>query len=341
MKASNAAVQGLLALTGLAVAYGTWQRDPPSGGTDVVVLDVTRNQVEKVRYDEPARYAELTRKAGGSESEIWLRVGERPPPPPPPTFLPDGGLAEAPPALPQMPQTPERQLRGSEAADKLYQKFAPLKAARALGQLSPEKMKELGLADSKRTLEVTAGGTRYAFKIGTPISGLSTPYLASESDGRVYLLGGTLLGELEAAQSRLVERRFHEFKPNEVDSVAVKASDKQREFAFSSGELGQNTVITPKGADKPDEFAKNWHDKIWRLMPIELLGAGETPAAGEPKVLTRVDYSTKGKPKGFLELGQGTSSELYARTEFTAGWVKVHTGSENLADEAKKVAAGQ
>ncbi len=335
MKARSAAIQGVLAFAGLAVAYGTWRREPPQGGTDVVVLDVTRNQVQKIRYEESTRTAELER---GNDSEVWIRVAERPPAPPVVPAV-DGGVAPPPPTP---IAAPERTLRGNESAGKLYERFAPLRASRALGTLAPEKLKELGLAETKRKLEVTAGGTKYAFKIGTPTSGLSTPYLQSETDGKVYLLGGTVLGELEAAQSRLVDRRFHEFKPNEVDAVTVKAGDKQRDFVFSAGEMGQNAKLTPKATpDKPDEFAKNWHDKIWRLIPVELLGKGEKPAAGEPQVLARIDYSAKGKPAGFVELAQAGSSDLFARSEYTAGWVKVHAGSEDIAAEAKKVAAGQ
>jgi hypothetical protein len=243
---------------------------------------------------------------------------------------------------PAAPTTPERELRGNETAQKLYERFAPLRASRALGTLSDDKLKELGLADSKRKLEVTAGGTRYAFKIGTPASGLSTPYLQNEADGKVYLLGGTVLGDLESASSRLIDRRFHDFKPNEVDTLTVKAADKQREFEFSAGELGQNAKLTPKAApDKPDDFAKNWHDRIWRLIPVDLLGKGEQPAAGDPKVVVRVDYGFKGKPRGYVELGQAGPSDLYARSEFSAGWVKVHSGGDDIAQEGKKVATGQ
>ncbi len=337
MKASSAAVQGILAFTGLAVAYGTWQRDPPTGGTDVVVLDLTRNQVEKIRYDEPLSYAELERRDG---EELWIRVGERPPPP---IVLPDGGVVDAGPAPSPAPPPvpPERELRASAEAQKVYERFAPLRAARALGQLSPEKLKEVGLADSKRRLAVTAGGVRYAFKVGTPTSGLSTAYLESESDGKVYLLGGTSLADLAAAQGRLVERRLHDFKPSEVDGVVVKANKKQRDFNFSAGESGQNARLSPKDKpDTPDEDAKNWHDKLWGVLCIETLGKGEVPFAGEPKVTTRVEYLSKGKLRGFIELGEVRPTELFARTEFTAGWVQVDS-HDKLLEGAMKVASSQ
>ena len=49
-------------------------------------------------------------------------------------------------------KTPERELRGNDSANKLFEKFGPLKGSRALGKLAPEKLKEVGLdAPKKKT----------------------------------------------------------------------------------------------------------------------------------------------------------------------------------------------
>src|SRR5207249_9924534 len=105
---------------------------------------------------------------------------------------------------------PERELRGNEAAEKLLDGFAPLRAERALGAVDAAKLKEFGLADpepdtkktnpdggvaaappakkpQKRRFEVTARGETRAFTVGA--QGVSfNPYVRDERDGKVYLL---------------------------------------------------------------------------------------------------------------------------------------------------------
>ncbi|MGQ0507852.1 MAG: DUF4340 domain-containing protein [Myxococcaceae bacterium] len=338
MKARSVAIQGAITLAGLGLAYGTWQREPPAGDQEVVVLDVSRRQLEKIRYEEPARFAELDRRQGSGEPEVWIKVVEKPAAP---VAVSDGGVVTPPPAAP-VAKGPDRELRGNESSEKVFEKFSPLRAARSLGTLPPEKLQELGLATSQRKLEVTAAGTRHTFKIGSPTSGLATAYLQNEADGKVYLLGNPVLGDLEAANARLIDRRFHTFKPNEFDGFAVKSSDKSKEFTFSAGDQGQNARAAAKDTpDQADDFAKNWHEKIWRLIPMEILGKGENPSGGEPKLAVRVDYASRGKPQGYIEIAQVGANDLYARTEHTAGWVKVHSSAQDILQESKKVVGAQ
>jgi hypothetical protein len=119
--------------------------------------------------------------------------------------------------------------------------------------------------------------------------------------------------------------------------------DKPGEKAFvqSGGEVPQTAKVAPASApDKPDDFARNWHDKIWsRQIVTEVLGKGEAPASGEPKPALRIEYSYRGKPKGFLELAIGQGAETFARSENTAGWVALHGGAAEVIEEAKKVVA--
>ena len=38
-------------------------------------------------------------------------------------------------------------------------------------------------------------------------------------------------------------------------------------------------------------MAKNWHDKVWRMMVTEVLGKGELPSGGTPEVACKVEYA--------------------------------------------------
>src|SRR5262249_41753510 len=109
-----------------------------------------------------------------------------------------------------------------------------------------------------------------------------------------------------------------------------------------------------KGKDKPDERAKNWHDRVWRLVPTEVLGKGEKPAAGNPEVMVQIEYTMRGHKVGSIEIAKlnppppappaagaptppPPQAEYFARTEYTIGWVKLSATTGDLLSEAEKV----
>jgi len=46
------ALQGGLALVGLVAAYITWQRQPELQAGEVFVLDITKNELQALRFDD-------------------------------------------------------------------------------------------------------------------------------------------------------------------------------------------------------------------------------------------------------------------------------------------------
>lgn len=323
MTARGAAIQGALAVLALAVAYATWQRQPEMAPGEVVVLDVGRNQIAKIRFEDENKWAEIEPKG----DEIWLRLSAR-----------------------SEPKVPERSLRGSEGARRLVERFAPLRANRALGTLSAEKLKEFGLDASKKKLVVTSRGGVATFLVGSSPFGVSDPYVKDERDGRVYVLGGSILGDLGSAATRLVERKLHAFAVGDYEAVALQAGGKKREWVASGSNVALARLAPVSAPDKPDSMAKNWHDKLWRLVPVDVLGQGETPASGVPQPVARVDYRAGGKSLGWIELARAATPtpesassasprppEVYARTEHTAGWVKIPSSAEELLKEVDKL----
>jgi len=373
MKARGAAVQGTLALLGLAAAYATWQRpaDKATGG-EVVVLDLARNDLQRVRYEDGPKLIELERRDDGTEKGLWLHLATR-------EAAGDGGAVGADAGFPgatsdrrrdagvvaerpdagtraadrasaaapaREAKQPDREVRANDTAEKLFDRFAPLRASRALGVLDDAKRRELGLESSKKRLEVFArGGRQASYVVAVSALGAGAPYLQSDQDKRVYLLSGSIATDLDAASTRLVDRRLHLFKPSDYDSLLVKVDDKQRELLQLSGDGQPQKLASSKTPTKPDDFARNWHDRIWRLVVTEVLGKAEVPSSGEPSVAIRIDYRSRQKPVGWIELSHprtatsGPAPEIYARTEHTAGWVKVHAIGEDLVKEGKKVVA--
>ncbi len=339
MKTPAAAIQGGLAALGLIAAYTTWQRDPETKPGEVVIVDASQNDVRKIRFEDtsatPPKWVELERRKETDGQRVWLKVSARP-----------------------EQKSPERELRGNEAANKLFEKFAPLKATRALGVLAPEKLKEVGLEAPKKRIEVDARGQKQVFFVGASPFGVSDPYVRSESDGKVFVLGGNVVSDLDAAAIRLVDRQLHDWKTSDYDEVKVTAGGKSKALTQTSPEQPVQAKLVDQ-AGKTDEQAKNWHDRIWRALASDVLGKGEVPANGEPQLALRIDYKSHGKPRGFVELARVRVTpepaaaasaaptpatppiEVYARSESTAGWVKMNANTEDLIKEADKVIAAE
>ena len=340
MRARGAAIQGGLAALGLLAVYGTWRREPEKAPGDVVVVDLVRADLTKVHYSDGAKKTVDLEKIAGKEG-VWMRIAAR---------------------SDTKPPTPERLVRASEQGEKLFERFAPLRAVRSLGAQSKDKLKEMGFDDAKKVFELTARGQQIKFLVGNSPFGASDPYVKDERDGRVYLFGASIVSELDAADKRFVDRTMHAFTPEDVESVELSAPatpGKKREWTRGPGSTPTSLrLASKKDPSKADELAGNWHEKLWRLYPIDVLGEGEQPATGAPKVIVRIDYRAHGKEPGFVELARGNApvvappaagaptpapppAEVFARTEKTAGWVKLAATADDLVKEGEKLAQGE
>jgi hypothetical protein len=360
MNARGVALQGGLAALGLVAAFLTWQREPEGQPGEVTVLDISKRALQRVRFEDATRFAELFRNPD-DENRLWVRIGDKPKPPPPapaseldggvPGGAADGGTAVAstpgaaeagtpptPPATPAPP--PPRELRANQNAETLWGRLAPLKGSRALGALDAQKLEELGLVNSPRKLTFTVDGREQVLSLAAPAGGVwGTPYALRE-DGKVFLLVTTILPDFESANNRLVDRRLHTFEEGDYDTFTVSQGKNSRTF-ISTGKPPAPVSIAPQSApDKPDEFVRNWHDRVWRMMAMDVLGRGEEPPGGPLEELVRVGYNKGGKELGFFVIAKNSQGEYFARSEHSAGWVRLHAGFDTLVNEAIKIASG-
>jgi hypothetical protein len=342
------ALQGGLALLGLAAAYTTWQRQPELQAGEVFVLDITRNDLEKIRFDdEDAKtWAELQRDSDDNGNFVALRLSQRATP---------AAKSTAPVADAGKP-IPERVVRGSDAAKALYQGFAPLRATRALGVLDAAKLKDLGLASAKKHITVVTRSGRRVFDIAPAPSGGTDPYLRDQADGRVFVVSRSMLGDFQAAATSLVEHHLHGFRLEDADRVSMAAGSAKKEYRVARAADGRGVEIASTAApDKPDPTARTWHERAFGLWPSESLGKGELPAEGEPQAKLRLDYSAHGRIVGWLLLAESPVPPVasvssatpapkkifYARSESTLGWVKLSGDSDSLVAEGVKLAGGR
>jgi hypothetical protein len=132
-----------------------------------------------------------------------------------------------------------------------------------------------------------------------------------------------------------VDRRLHTFTGQDFDGLRITRGGRTRTFQVSRGEPG-SPVRLLDDAGKADDFARNWHDRLFRLATAELLGRGEPPAGGEPKVGLRVDYLRGKTELGHVEVAF-TQDAGWARTEYTAGWARLTGNLVGLEQEADRV----
>jgi hypothetical protein len=317
MKARAVMVQGALALAALGAAYHTWQRPQEVSQGDVTALDLSRRELTRVRFEKTGSWVELSPEELGGERAVSVK-------------------REEPAEKGKTPPSP-RELVGNELAERVLDRFTPLLAERSLGVLGTEKLAELGLAKPERHLIVEARGASYRFDVSTAL-GAGQPYLRDTRSGNVYVLGGMLVSDLEMS-ARLVDRRLPTFQREEFDAVTVTAGGHSRSLvAIAQPSTYLPRLASTKSPATPDTFAKNWHDQLWRLAPVDLLGRGEVPQTGAPLVTVRVDYRRGGNDVGFVELGK-SGADVYARSEHTAGWVKLGAQAASVLQDAERVAS--
>ncbi len=319
MRARSVVLQGALAVAGLVAAFFVWQREPVGLPGEEVVLDAPKQALERVRYEDASGWVELFREGTG-DGALWLRLGAK-----------------------QAPGSAPRELRANELAGQLFTRFAPLRATRGLGVLDAETLAEVGLKDSPRKLVVTLSSGVHSFTLAGASIGWGSPYLRRETDGRVFLLGPSLLPDLENAANRLVDRTLHAFGANTYDALTVTQGNTSRTFLVRQRARRPAELVPRESPDAPDEMARKWHERVWLLTPAQadFLGRGEEPPGGAPHEVFRVEYRRGDERLGQLIVARGASGGFYARTEYTAGWAKLPPWADALVLEAEKVARGR
>ncbi len=329
MTIRQVALQGTLALAGLVAAYFTWQRGVELAPGEVFVVDLGKNDLTSVRFDdqEKSTWVELGRMsdAGNTFTSVRLSAQDKP----------GAGKDQAPSKI------PERLVRGSEAADRLFASFTPWRASRGLGVLDPAKLKDLGLDTAKKRITLRLRSGQRSFAIAPAPAGGVDPYLRDETSGQVYLVARSFISDFQSAPSVLVERHLHGFKIEEADRLAIGRGGTKKEFLVTRGEDGVrlSPITSP---EKPDRALGTWHGRAFSLWAADVLGKDETPAEGTPQPELRIDYSQRGRPLGFLEIAklaarssdaEGAKDALFARSEQTLGWLRLGADAQSvLAD---------
>ena len=155
-----------------------------------------------------------------------------------------------------------------------------------------------------------------AFVVSTP-PGSSGAYLLAP-DGHLWLVPDALVQDLSAATSRLVDRRLHAFRSDEPDAMQLQLDGRTRAFVFRRAQ-GATSVAPAENPDAPSAEATAWADRVWRLVPTEVLGRGETPREGMPVRLPPPGVHPRAASRWASSRSVAAGSEWFARTEHTVG----------------------
>lgn len=223
-----------------------------------------------------------------------------------------------------------------DVAQKLAKAVAPMRAERAIGEVSADREKAFGLDASKGTLIVEIGGKKHTLVVGGTTPGSGSRYIRDADTKQVYVIENTVIRDLEGGASRLSERAVHEWKFPDIYKVKVIAGDKTREVV-QSGTEGRRFWASPDKPDENDETAGNWLNKLKNLRPVNYL---EKLPEGASKIL-RVEFTGEKKELGYLELFKDPNGDQNAFV-ISSEYLRLHatvakTLGEQVADDLASI----
>jgi Domain of unknown function (DUF4340) len=236
--------------------------------------------------------------------------------PPPVPAGADAGAATPPAPTPPAEEASKRFVSLSKSDD-LAKSLVTMKVSRVLGKLAKERLAEFGLDKADQgTLEVVIGGKKHSLQLGEKTPGGSDRYVQNLETGEAYVMTGSIANDLQSADSRLIERDFHDFADEKLGKVVLQASGKRREIVRHGDE--KDFWSRPESPETKDETVSNWMTKIDRLRVTNYVETPDPTPKPEDTVV-RVEYEGEhGKALGFLELVRQPGADAKDKTEYIA-----------------------
>ena len=288
----------LIAAAVAAFAYAGPKEGPgPLKPGEVELWSGSHKDVTRITYETSRQMVMLERKE--DDTGLWylgkvepVDAKEEPEP-----EAADAGADGGPPS-PHKPKPVEpATFAAVSVAEKIVKALAPLRAARAIGEVDGEREKVFGLDKPEGTLTVEVGSKKHVLIIGGNTPGAGSRYVRDADTKLVYVIDAQPVRDLDGGSARLSERSMHGWKFAEIERATVIGGDKSRIFVKGGAE-GKQFWAASETPDTNDETVNNWLRKVENLRPVKFVEA--LPENAE-RVL-RVDYGTKGDTLGYLEL---------------------------------------
>lgn len=224
-------------------------------------------------------------------------------------------------------ETKVRRFAGGRAAERLFERLAPLTALRVLEDVPDERLEKLGLKPGEATFEITRGERTWRFSVGGKTFGAARRYLLEEGSHRVYLVEATALRNLEGAERQLLERSVLGKRRQDLVEVSVRAGDKSQRMLQKNRD--DRRAAFWAFAAKPDEkssVAESWVEKLFRLRVDAYV---DTIPDGVEEACRITAKTEEGEVEITLYRGAGKDGqpEVYAESSYLRLPVKVYRQS--------------
>lgn len=325
-------VYAILTTLALVGAYLSWTHEPDADvETGVTIAPIASDQLESVVLERGEQTVVLEPRADELGEYVWVTSREKA------KEKKSEGAKEH---ESKEAKVKRREYKAGEAAEKVVEKMAPLKAVRKLE--TDAKLEQFGLDEPKATLTVELkDGETYEFDVGERTYGGHHYYVRDRRSGDLYLMDSGQLSPLETPE-RLRERDLHDLKRQQIVRVQVQR-DSQTVILEQHNRSDRAAAYWAKGGtDKRSEVAKTWLDKFFglyaRTYPTDPPEGLESVfmARLEPedgKVLTVEVLRSSAK--------DGEEERFFARSDFTRGLVELSTRSaSNVADDLSTLFGG-
>lgn len=319
-------VHVLLLLLGVGFAAEAWQgQDDPAEEHEAELWGGKSEQITRIEFTSEKRNVSLEARQD-AQGRFWL--GDVDKVKPTPRAKKKDGEDE-----PEKPvQREQVRFVGVTEAEELAQALMPLQAKRAVGVLTDDQLEDFGFdAEAPASLKVHFEGGVHELQVGDKAPGGSDTYVRLPSDGRAFVVGGNLAGDLAAAESRLMQRALHEWENQEVGRATLTAEGQSRQLVRLEGK--RSSWATSEQPEAKDETVTNWMTKFERLRISRYTEKPEV----EPKVFVKLTFEdSAGKGLGFVEVAvappadptdEKAKSQFFARSELSRWWGSVVTST--------------
>ncbi len=311
-------VHGILAAIGLAAAWWVWQDGDQVKRTEtaVTLFACDDDKLTQVVFENEKKRVTIDIGREGGEASGWITVTEKA------TKMAKGA-------------TPTKAdidaFAASEKLSRIVAKVAPFAAERSLGEVDAGKIADLGLKESKETISVACGGEKRSYHLGSKTYGGRTRYIRSSDGGAVHLVGNSLVGDLEMAEFRFMQRDLLRLDLTDADEATVSGQGGTIKLVHRSRRQGRKAMwVSAAAPDQRNELYGNWLAKLMRLRALDYLKKGEGPGSAKGKTAVPVDVvkvELKGDKAGRIEIVKipfgNNDADYFARTTATRGWVTV------------------
>ncbi len=321
----------VLAVLGLGAAYNVWSN--PEGAEEVdessvVVIDCEPDELSSIKVATDKGTFEIAKRKSGDDA-FWWGTAIR---------TPDKGDKKV------------TEFAVSSKIDEYFKLAAPMRAVRNLGEVDDELAKEVELASSKTSFELTCGKKVHTFEVGIAASGSGDRYVRKQGGGPVYLVRRDLIDKVERAESQLMQRKLSEHEERDVANLEVEAlGAKAKLLHHNRLDSKKAEWVNSAKPDQRNELYGNWLNRVGRLSISEYLKPDQKPGdeksdapkpalapdAGaqppEPEDATLETVATlryldeDGKVLDEIELARlgKDKADYYAKSTSTRAWVRV------------------